>query len=61
MTTTAPLRGMLYTENDDLIGSFVDRVVDEIGIFARDKLAYALRLLEAAHMGKDNEVLEALS
>src|SRR5262249_53597491 len=49
---------MLHIENDDFTCSFVDRVVDEIRIFTRDKLAHAFCLLGAANVWKQNKILQ---
>jgi hypothetical protein len=55
-----PLRRVFHIENDDFIGAFIDRVLDQIAIFVRDKLAHALGLLKTADIGEENEVLGAL-
>ena len=51
-------RGMLNCEDDDLVGGFVDRVVDEIRIFARHKFADPLGRLPPSNLGEQDEILQ---
>jgi hypothetical protein len=50
--------GMLDRENDDLIGLFVERVIDQIGLLPRHQLADTLDPLLPPEARKADEVLE---
>ena len=54
------LRRMLDIEDDNLPGSVIHRIIDEVGVFAGRQLAHALRLLDATSIWKKYDVLQTL-
>src|SRR5438093_1170010 len=53
----APARGMLDGDDDDFFGCFINRIIDEIRILARDKLADTFDLLPSPDFRKDEKIL----
>jgi hypothetical protein len=47
-------RGVLDGENDDLVGSRIERVIDEVGIFPDDELAHPFHRLPPSDLGKQD-------
>ena len=48
--------GMLKREDNDLLGSLIDHVVDEVAVFGRDELSDVFEILETPDRRKDRQI-----
>src|SRR6266853_1466979 len=55
----APLRRMLHIEDDDLVGAFIDHIINDVRVGTGHELAHPLGLLQPSYTREQNQILQA--